>query len=579
MRIRTKILLLLVFGAVVPLAASHLLGGRMIAGSMRRLIRDGLTATAAQTAARIDEHLRWTARQIDLVPEAVPFESFSRQDLGRALQIPYRQLADATVALLLDGNGRSLTEPYQPDAETARLLGRKPVTATDLERLAGNVPLGAALESDVAFGPVYASETGEPRMVVARGFPVAGNDGRWVLALELDLTGLCGLVPAAEGADLADGQGSPICKAEPPSGSAVLLEVTAEVPLAGWRLTVRHPEASAMAPLWRSMTWSGIWAGVALLIAVLGGAILARGISGPLADLERAAGRVAAGDYGQRLPEQARDETGRLAVAFNTMTDEIRAWNTELTDRVEERTRELREAQQQIVQAQKLAAVGELGAGVAHEINNPLTSVVGTAQLLQSDAEPGSELHGMLGDIVSNAFRVASVVESLLRFSQSQVVEGHGPLDPGTVLDRATALFSGRLEERGIAVERHYSEGCGINGSDQDLEVAFIHLLDNAVRAMPGGGRLRLEISMVEGGAVRVVVADNGAGMDPEACERALDPFFTTAPPGSGARGVGLAVVHRTVTEHDGRIVLDSSPGQGTSVRLYFPGVGKVSKV
>jgi signal transduction histidine kinase len=579
MRIRTKILLLLVFGAVVPLAASHLLGGRMIAGSMRRLITGGLTASAAQTAARIDEHLRWTARQIDLVPESVPFESFSRADLGRALQIPYRQLADATVALLLDGGGRALAPPYHPDAETARLLGRRPVTGADLERLAGNVPLGAALESDVAFGPVYSSPSGGPRVVVARGFPVAGDDGRWVLALELDLAGVCGLVPAAEGADLADGRGRPICAAAPRDGSEELLEVTADVPLAGWRLTVRHPESAAMAPLWRSMTWSAIWAGVALLIAAVGGGILARGITGPLADLERAAGRVAAGDYGQRLPDQAKDETGRLAAAFNTMTDEIRAWNAELQERVEARTRELREAQQQIVQAQKLAAVGELGAGVAHEINNPLTSVVGTAQLLQAEAEPGSELHGSLGDIVSNAFRVASVVDALLRFSQSQGAEGQGRLDPGAALDRAAALFSGRLEERGIAVERAFSPGCEINAAGRDLEVAFVHLLDNAVRAMPEGGRLRLEVSAVEGGAVRVVVGDTGTGMSPEIRERALDPFFTTAPSGSGARGVGLAVVHRTVTEHGGRIVLDSSPGQGTSVRLYFPGVAKVSKV
>ncbi|HUT79086.1 MAG TPA: ATP-binding protein [Polyangia bacterium] len=578
MRIRTKILLLVVLGAVVPLVASHLLVGRMNAESMRRLIAGGLAASAAQTSARLDERLRWTVRQVDAVSESVPFESFSSEDRDRALQIPYRQLAEATVVVLLDGSGRALAAPYHPDAATARLLGRQPVTDGDLARMAERVPFGAVLESGVALGPVYRSEVGAPRMVLASGFPVVGADGSWVLAVELDLSGICELVAAAENADLADREQQAICPAPDRDTGAMVLEVTADVPLTGWRLTVRHPESSAMAPLWRSMTWSGIWAAVALLIAVLGGGILARGITGPLSDLERAAVRVAGGDYEQRLPEQSLDETGRLAAAFNTMTAEIRAWNAELTSRVEDGTRELREAQQQILQAQKLAAVGELGAGVAHEINNPLTSVLGMAQLLQADAGPGTELHGTLGEIIASARRVAEVVDSLLRFSQSQVAAGQERIDPTGVLDRAAALFASRFEEWRIGVERSYAPGCEINGASGELEVAFVHLLDNAARAMPTGGRLRLEVSRVEGGAVRVTVADAGSGMSPEVRERALDPFFTTAPPGSGARGVGLAVVQRVVNEHGGRIVLDSAPGEGTSVRLYFPGAAKLSK-
>jgi signal transduction histidine kinase len=578
MRIRTKILLLVILGAVVPLLISHLLAGRMIAGSMRQLITDGLAAQAAQIAGRIDERLAGTARQLELATEAVPFESFAPEDLGRALQIPYRQLADATVVVLLSGQGRALAPPYHPDERTARLLGREPVADGDLERLSAHLPLGAARQGGTALGAVYRSGSGEPRLAVAAGFPVAGGQEAWVLAAELDLAGACELVAAVSGAGLADGEGRPVCAAPADVEDAELIEVTAEVPSAGWRLSVRHPASSVLAPLWRATTWSAVWAAVALLIAVIGGGILARGITAPLSELERAAERVAGGDYDHRVAVRGRDEAGRLAAAWNAMTAEIRAWNAELNARVEARTRELREAQEQIVQSRKLAAVGELGAGVAHEINNPLTAVLGLAQLAQAEAEPGGELHATLGDIVANAHRVAEVVEVLLRFSQSQAGTARERVEPAGILDAVAGLFSGRLEERRVQVERDFAPGCEILGSTRDLEVAFVQLLDNAVRAMPGGGTLRLEVARVEGGAVRVTVADTGGGMTAGIRERALDPFFTTEPPGSGSRGVGLTVVQRVVDEHGGRIVLDSAPGEGTAARLYFPGVAKLSK-
>ncbi len=182
-------------------------------------------------------------------------------------------------------------------------------------------------------------------------------------------------------------------------------------------MVVAKPEYAAMEPVISSMKITVVWIGMAILIAIFGGVVLARGVSRPISELEEASRRIAGGDYERALEINSRDEVGSLARSFNKMTDEIRAWNVELTERVDGRTRELKQAQEQIVRSQKLAAVGELGAGVAHEINNPLTGVVGLAQLLRAEAELGSETAETLDDIIVNGKRVADVVNELLRYS------------------------------------------------------------------------------------------------------------------------------------------------------------------
>jgi len=609
MRIRNKLLLLLVLGTLVPLALSHFFAGRMFTASMRDLIREGLAETASQVAGRTGDQVQWIVREMTMVTEAIPFESFPPEDLPRALEIPYRQLSYATVVALLDESGKALAPPYRTAGQEATMLGREPVSDEDLARFAEHVPLELALSATVAFGPVYSSATHKkPRMVAATAFPVAGGETRWVLAVELTLTDICHLiegldVEGVQRADLIDLRGHPVCgdaaamaapvadaerirgmapgevtEHEGPDGRPMHGTV-AEVEVTGWRLALSQPQELAFAPVVRSLQWTGVWVAIALMMAILGGVVLARGLTRPLSELEQASTRIAGGDYDRVLEVQSKDEVGRLAEAFNRMTAEIRAWNAELLERVEERTRALREAQEQILQTQKLAAVGELGAGVAHEINNPLTGVIGTAQLMQLDAEPGTETFESLNTIVQNARRVADVVDALLKFSQSQVSPDLKPLDLGGALDEATSMFAGRLEDRGIRVARRVQQGCNVNAIDADVQLAFHHLIDNALKAMPDGGTLTLELAKVEGGAVRVEIGDTGPGMTEEVRERVFDPFYTTAAPGSGAKGLGLTLVQRVVTEHHGRIVLDSAEGEGTRVTLYFPGAAKLSKV
>jgi signal transduction histidine kinase len=261
------------------------------------------------------------------------------------------------------------------------------------------------------------------------------------------------------------------------------------------------------------------------------------------------------------------------------MTAEIRAWNSELKSRVEVRTRELKEAQVQVLQSQKLAAVGELGAGVAHEINNPLTGVLGLAQLARAETAPGSELAATLDEIIANARRVAEVVDALLRFTQTQVSPDMRPVEPRKILEQVVSMYANRLVERGIRTEWRVEPDCVLQAVEGDLRVALGHIVDNAVRAMPKGGRLGFEVARVEGGAVRIAVSDDGVGMTEEVRLRAADPFFSTEPPGSACRGLGLWIASSVAEDHGGRIVLESAVGRGTTATLYLPGKVRLSKV
>ena len=216
MRIRTKLLLLLVLGALVPLLLSHFFAGRMFTGSMSDIIRDGLSETADQVAGRTDDQVQWIVREMSTVVEYTQFESFTAEELPIALEVPYRQLPNATVVALLDDKGKALAPPYRLSGNDAKMLAREPVTDADLARFAENVPLELALNATVAFGPVYASMSeGEPRMVAATAFPVAGDQNRWVLAVELSLADVCALIEPlnisdVQSAVLIDLRGHPI---------------------------------------------------------------------------------------------------------------------------------------------------------------------------------------------------------------------------------------------------------------------------------------------------------------------------------------------------------------------------------
>jgi signal transduction histidine kinase len=519
--------------------------------------------------------------------------------------------------VLLDGKTReSVADPvYQTTiSDQPGLADHEAFPATALSRFATHVPLDEALAAGKAVSVPYADpERGAPFIVLAVKVPGPMKDGveqPWVVAVELSLRRLNerfaeasdeGLTQAQEAMSRSDLAGNPgvqalFSTASPASGVVNLEDPEAASLIAyarlsrlasaqgrTWGVVVERDRDAALAGLSSVLRQVVFWVAAALVLAILAGIVLARGVVEPVEILTRVVGRFASDDdkRGQvRAPALGSDEIGRLATAFNTMADQIesrdrqlRAFNDELQHKVDERTAELKEAQSQLIESQKMAAVGELGAGVAHEINNPLAAVLGSAQLALLRADKAdTRVRPHLEDIEKEALRIKDIVENLLKLSQDKSQQVMGTVDVNSVVDGAVALVARPLISARIAVKKELAPNLPkIRGRAGELQQAVMQLLTNAKDAMPEGGTLTIKTDVLDGKLVRLTIEDTGQGLNPAHKERAFEPFFTTRAD-KGHKGMGLAVVQRIVQDHQGRVVLDSAGlGKGCTARLSFP--------
>ncbi len=498
-----------------------------------------------------------------------------------------------------------------------------------VETFAKHVPLAEALAAGKAVSVPYADAArGSPLIALAVRVPgPKGPDGKerpWVVAAELSLRSLNQRFEEAGDdkltAYLVDLQGRAVCHTNkalalartdmsktpgarpladpraPASGVVGLTDTTATSLVAyaratrlasadgkTWGVVVERDRAEALSAVNALAARTAFWVGVALALALVSGTVLARGIARPIEVLTSIVQRFAAagdkGDADLRAPRLGRDEIGTLAVTFNKMADDIddytrqlKSFNTDLQKKVEDRTRELKDAQSQLIQSQKMAAVGELGAGVAHEINNPLAGVLGSAQLalLRLD-DKDARVKPHLQDIEREALRIKDIVDSLLKLSQDQGVATMSTVDVNQVVDGAVALLARPIIAQRIQVKKELGKDLPrIKGRPADLQNALMQLLTNAKDAMPDGGTLTIRTEAIDDRLVKVSVDDTGHGLDEGMRERIFEPFFTTRA-SKGHKGMGLAIVHRVVDEHQGRVTVDSTAGKGASFRLVFP--------
>ncbi len=244
--------------------------------------------------------------------------------------------------------------------------------------------------------------------------------------------------------------------------------------------------------------------------------------------------------------------------------------NARLYQDLQQQMHRLREAQAKLVQSARLAAIGELAAGVAHELNNPLTSVIGFAEILLEEMEPDSPYRRDVERILAEARRAGDIIQDLLDFAR-QVRPRRVPMDINEVVRQTLSLTRARLERSGIVVEESYTEGLPLISLDSGrMKQVFLNLIQNAAQAMPKGGVLTVSTAR-EGDQVTVTVSDTGTGMSPEVLEHLFEPFFTTKP---GGTGLGLPVSLGIVQEHGGRITVESAPGKGSSFTVWLPLVG-----
>ena len=317
-----------------------------------------------------------------------------------------------------------------------------------------------------------------------------------------------------------------------------------------------------------------------LLFAIMAAAIVtglllaagfARSLVRPINDLRSAMAVVGAGDLDHPISTGARDEIGDLARSFGDMTTRLRessAARESLNAELAAKIAQLERTQAQLVESEKLASVGEMAAAVAHGLRNPLASLRASAQLaLRHPDSPAAResLHA----IIEEVDRLDKRIAHLLTFSRPapthQMRERIGAL-----VDGAIAPMRSLLADRGIALEVAIPEELPeVHVDPMKVETAILEIVSNALDAMPGGGRLRLEGAALPDGRVALAIRDTGRGIPADVLPSVCEPFFTTRAEGTG---LGLAIARRFVEQNGGRLEIASAPGEGTTVRLVFPG-------
>jgi PAS domain S-box-containing protein len=247
--------------------------------------------------------------------------------------------------------------------------------------------------------------------------------------------------------------------------------------------------------------------------------------------------------------------------------------NAHLYEDLRARMEELQRAQVRLIESSKMAAVGELAAGVAHELNNPLTAILGFSELLLERSPSDEPDRPRLEAIARQARRIRDIVQNLLSFSRQ--TDFHlEPVDLNHVLQEALGLIRLRLKIAGIVIKEHYAEDLPPLLVDPGrMKQVFLNLITNALQAMPLGGTLTVSSELV-GQEIAVHIADTGEGIPPEHQSRIFEPFFTTRSVGDGS-GLGLPVSLGIVQDHGGRIQVESTEGQGSLFTVRLPTDGR----
>ncbi len=303
----------------------------------------------------------------------------------------------------------------------------------------------------------------------------------------------------------------------------------------------------------------------------------------PLQELKTGTERIAKGELGHQLPVHSPDEVGELAVSFNEMSNrlqlaqaEITAWAHKLEERVDEKTRELRQAHQHMLQVEKMATIGKMAAVVAHEINNPLSGILTYSKLVKrwiDKSVPASpkqdEMKGSLDLVARESKRCGELVKNLLSFSRVSPMNLEW-CDLNQVIDRCIRLVQHKLDMSDIQLNLNLSQDLPVAHCDPaQIEQVVLAMVINAVDAMPQEGNLWISTQVSADSAIELVIRDDGAGIPEEHLSHIFEPFYTTKE--AGGSGLGLAISENIVERHGGHIEVNSVVGRGTTFKIALP--------
>ncbi len=286
---------------------------------------------------------------------------------------------------------------------------------------------------------------------------------------------------------------------------------------------------------------------------------LARMILRPIDRIVAMSRKVIGGDLSARVGISPPGEMGVLCKAIDHMADAVA-----------QRERLLQEAaRRQIGQSEKMASIGRLAAGVAHEINNPLTGVLTYAHMLRKKKDQDAQQKEDLDVVIRETSRVRDIVRGLLDFARQSPVNME-PLDVNEVIRQTMLLLRNQKEFRKVVIEEELAQAMPpLRGDQNQLQQVFLNLALNACEAMPGGGTLSVATS-AGAGKIDVSISDTGCGINPEGLGKIFDPFYTTKPVGKGT-GLGLSVSYGIIEQHQGHIEVESQVGKGTTFTVILP--------
>ena len=583
---------------------------------------DAAAERVGQFIAELEQQIGWTTRA-DWA--RVPIEQ-RRYDFIRLL----RQAPAITEALFVDGQGR----------EQLRLSRLEPDVLDSGADLSADARFRGTREGRVWYGPVTFRRGSEPYMALAMahagrnpgatiaevnlkliwevitGIRVGGSGyafvtdtaGRLIahpdMSLVLRETDLSALPQVA---DAIAGRDERVQTARTLSGQSVL-SAHATIPRLGWIVFVEQPTSEALAPVYATAYQTLALLGLGVVLALLAGVVLARRLTGPIRALQAGAERLGQGDLAQRIEVSAGDEIGTLALRFNEMAGRIQDAQETLEAKVADRTRELsqsleelRNAQDRLLQTEKLASLGQLTAGIAHEIKNPLNFVNNFAELSvellaelraameQAGLDPAlraelEELCAMLSDnlakVTAHGKRADSIVRNMLAHSR----EGGGErrrVDVNALLEETLGLawHGARAERPGfnVTIEKRLDANVGeLDLFPQEFARVLLNLFGNAFHAVeqkhtPGFQPHVLVATHATPASVAVTIRDNGTGIPEAVRSHIFEPFFTTKPPGQGT-GLGLSLSHDIVVQqHGGQIAVATEPGAWTEFTITLP--------
>jgi two-component system NtrC family sensor kinase len=406
----------------------------------------------------------------------------------------------------------------QPEQERLQMVGRELTRRAEVTQVCFLGPAGEVLLAD------------PPRSPADRDPPV-------LLAV------LGGVQPVLQYRAALDGSGTELLAYAPVSGRTDVLGAV--------RIALSAPAPTTVVLRRSGWVLLTLAAGNALLVLGLGYLVLTQLVVRPLQTVERATARVTAGDWEQAITPSGPREVVALASAFNQMTASLAS------------------QREQLIRTEKLASVGQLAAGVAHEIGNPLAAILGFVDILRTDGAggaaplPAADRRDMLDRVKAETQRIHRTIQDLLEYSRPSREEAQ-PTDPLKILTASQGLLEPQKRFREVQVQIAGGPGAvwpRVLVSPGRLQQVFVNLLLNAADAMEGEGIVVVS-SDSAGGQVRLTFADNGPGVPVELRRKIFDPFFTTKPPGQGT-GLGLAISRSIVESYGGTLDVETAPGRG----------------